>query len=349
MLAVFIVAQYISGVAMLAINKINLVLDHYNISPNKETARSYIFDCPVCEAKNKLYLEKRTGRAICFRHRLDDCPTVKTPLYRVLSLIAGVPVSEIESFFKKDISITAEEPIPDLDEIADSSSLQLINDDAPLVPLTPLDWPRDSIPLDWQAAEEGVKYLLGRGLDIEHLIEMGVKYSLGMKRVVFPVTHYDNTYGWQARTIYPNVEPRMYNYPGTWKSKTLMFFNNILTSEHVILAEGAVSALKFKMAGGFVASMGKLVSKEQIKLILQPNIKKVYLALDSDAINEMVDLAKSIMRLTNNTVECYFVKVPRHKEDFGDCTYEECLEAFNSAEPIDTDCFSLYSYMMEIV
>jgi len=325
--------------------KIEEFLDKHDIMPKKENARSYIFDCPVCGSSDKLYIEKSNGRSICFRHKLEDCPTARTSVVKVLSLLSEVPFDQVKNELAEKVSTTPDEILEQIQDVEDS---MLIKDVVlPLEPINPKDYPNDAKPLAWPESAEGAAYLISRRLDLKQLERYGVCYSAYMQRVIFPVVQNGKIYGWQARTIKPDIQPRMYNLPGEWKSRTLMFHDNLVGSQHAIIAEGAVSALKFDLVGGFVATMGKMVSKNQLDAVIKSGVQKIYLALDPDAIFEMEDLVHKILILTNYQIQCFLVKVPDGREDFGDCTYEECAKAFESAELLDFDCMGLYAYSME--
>lgn len=325
--------------------KIQAFLEKHDISPKKENARSYIFDCPVCGSADKLYIEKSNGRSICFRHKTEDCPTAKTSIAKVLSILSEVPYDKVKEEMSDKITVTPDEILEQIQDTPVDRTVREV-----LTPLEPLDYrnlPADMKPIMWQESMEGAVYLHGRGLDLNLLDKMGVCYSPYMRRVVFPVIQNNEFYGWQARAIDQNTQPRMYNLPGEWKSRTLMFHDNLIKSDYAIIAEGAVSALKFAKVGGFVATMGKMVSNHQIDLILKSGVSRIYIALDPDAVTEMEELVRKILTLTNNAVQCFLVKVPDGKEDFGDCTYDECTKAFETAEALDFDCFGLYAYSME--
>lgn len=324
--------------------KIQEFLDKHDLSPKKENARSFIFDCPACGSSDKLYIEKSNGRSICFRHKTEDCPTAKSSLAKVLSLISEVPYDQVKSELSDVVTTTPDEVIEQIQDIFDDKIKEII---LPLEEVSAQNIPTDMKPLMWPESKAGYDYLVGRGLDPIQLEKYGVCYSPFMRRVIFPVLHNDKLYGWQARTIDQETVPRMYNLPGEWKSKALMFHDNLINRDYAIIAEGAVSALKFGLVGGFVATMGKMVSRTQLELILASGVKRVFLALDPDAVSEMEDLVHKILTITNNGVQCFLVKVPTGKDDFGDCTYEECEKAFQDAEAIDFDCMGLYAYSME--
>jgi hypothetical protein len=120
----------------------------------------------------------------------------------------------------------------------------------------------------------------------------------------------------------------------------VLFEDQLAKSDHVIIAEGPFSSLKFWLAGGNIATLGKEVTRLQLERIKFYRPKKVYLALDDDAIDKMRDLSKKF------SVPVYRVRVPQtaiersireHKEkaDFGECTFDECLQAIRDAELVD--------------
>jgi hypothetical protein len=324
--------------------KLELFFEKHNVKPKKANARSYIFDCPACGGNEKLYIEKSSGRSICFKHKTEECPTAKTGIIHTLHLLSEVPHRIIKEELSDKIITTQEEVLSLEDEV----DLEIENQKKKeLSPIDVKQLPFDCKPIDWPEAKEGLDYLTGRGLDLETLKRQNVMYSNRYRRVIFPVIMNGEMYGWQGRAVDKNNPLRMYNLPGEWKTKTLMFFDNLKGSDKAILAEGAISALKFSKVGGFVATMGKVISQKQIDMVLDLGVKKVYLALDPDAINEMEDLTKRLLMQTKYKVECFLIKVPVDKEDFGDCSYDECVNAYQTSIKLDLSGTDLYSYAVE--
>lgn len=322
--------------------KIDNFLEEHDIAPKKQSARSYIFDCPACGGKEKLYIEKSNGRSICFKHKTEECPTARTSIARVLTLISGLPFEQVKNELTDIVTTNQEEKI-----VVKDTTQTTQNETEKIQPIKTSDLPIDARLISWKESEEGLNYLLGRGLDIDTLKKQGIMYSPSLRRVIFPVVMNNAIYGWQGRSIDKTNPLRMYNLPGPWKTQTLLFYDNLKNNEYAIIAEGAVSALKFAQVGGYVATMGKMVSTSQINLILESGVKKIYLALDPDAVEEMEILVRKLLSQINYQVKCFLVKVPDGKEDFGDCSYQECKEAFDQAEPLDLDCSNLYAYLME--
>jgi hypothetical protein len=324
--------------------QIQSFLDRHSLTPSKITGRSFIFDCPGCGGKDKLYIQKKDGLSICFKQKNEDCPGPKTKIARVLSLLSGVNFEIVKKEIEGNVIVSKDTEIEDLKKILDQPVQKILNT---IEPMKPDQLPLDTQLITWDDAIDGLKYLQNRGLDKDLLSKYGVMYSASLQRVIFPVIMNGNIYGWQGRTIDPSNPLRMHNLPGEWRSKTLMFHDNLKNSEHAIIAEGAISALKFTKVGGFVATMGKMITQNQINLIKNYNLRKIYIALDPDAPEESCKLALSFMNDISYKFECYLIKVPMHREDFGDCTYEECVEAFLNAERLDGDCWQIYSYIME--
>lgn len=305
--------------------QIKTILQQYQVQPRQENGRSLIFDCPSCGGKKKLYIEKESGRSACFKQgSIGKCPQGSLPEY-ALHLIIGIPSRQI-----KDMLYNGAVHIKkDLDKPSFEKQTQKITN---LKPIGMSDLPMDIQYRGMKDFKEGADYLLSRGINSDICEKYMIGYSPSMRRVIFPVKMNNKIYGWQGRAIDKvDKKYRMYNLPGPWKAKSLMFYDNLKDKDYAIIAEGGISALKFDQVGGVVASMGKMISKDQLKLIINAGIKKIYLALDRDAfaINEEVRYY-----ITQYSIQCFKIEVPEHRDDFGDCTFEECQKAFAEAKPL---------------
>lgn len=307
-------------------NRLEEFFKAHKVSPVAETSRSYIFDCPCCDGKQKLYIQKEDGYTVCFKRKSDKCPAPGSKPIYALSLISGIPYRDVKSELYDFTSRLTDELNVSFEEITNTKASE---------DLKPGTLPLDVTFLEDPIAQDGARYLLGRGLDLELLKKQFVMYSPSKRRVIFPVIHGKTLYGWQGRAIdQVDKNMRMENLVGDWKAKTLMFYNNIVGQDFAIVAEGAVDALKFAQVGNYVATMGKEISKAQLQLLQTTGIKKVYLALDPDAVDKLHKIRETMIQ---GNVECYVVSVPEHREDFGDSTYEECVEAFRKATKLEGD------------
>jgi len=309
--------------------KIAAFLRNHKINPKAQNARSYIFDCPACGGDKKLYISKKDGLSVCFKGKTDKCPRPGSSAQYALSLISGLPFDVV----KREI-------VDFVENLAEQIRVKFDNDEVKQeeVKLPTVMLPIDIAFMGEHAAEEGQKYLEGRGLPLEVQQKYGVLYSPSMRRVIFPVIMDKKLYGWQGRAI-DNVrhEDRMYNIPGPWKARTLMFYENIVGKDFVIVAEGPVSAMKFYKVGNFVATMGKEISTRQLELMRNAGVKKIYLAIDPDAVDKLNKIRYILDNELLGRIECFHIPVPENRGDFGDCTFEECEVAFQRASKLDGD------------
>lgn len=305
-------------------------LAKHKIEPKTQTPRSWIFDCPACGGKKKLYIEKSSGDSVCFKRDTEKCPsTGSSPAY-ALGIISGIPFKDV----KAELYLL-EETLSEKDEIRLDWEPEKREEEEK--PLEPCGLPLDMTMINSPKSADGLAYLYKRGITLQLAIKHSIVYSPSMRRVIFPVIMDGKMYGWQGRAIdqVPKDE-RMHNLPGRWKTSTLMFYENLKGKDWAILAEGPISALKFASVGGYVASMGKEVNRKQLDLLKKAGIKKLFLALDRDAADKMVAIERYLNK-DNNDVQCYIIPVPEHRDDFGDATYDENLEAFLNAQDFNKD------------
>ncbi len=308
--------------------KLHDFITKHGLQPDAENGRSYIYDCPACGGKKKLYIQKENGRSVCFRKETSKCPSMGSLVTYPLHLLTGMDIKDIKSeLFLLEETLSVDDIKIDWDVEADlpveEQQLEMATLPAGITIITDPN------------AVEGLKYLHKRGISTDMAKKYSITYSTQMRRVIFPVIMNGVLYGWQGRAI-DDVEKhlRMYNLFGPWKTSTLMFYNNIIGKEYAVLAEGAVSALKFELVGGFVASMGKSVSTKQLDLIKKAGVKQLYLALDRDASDLLVTIEK-YMNSGDDPVKCYVIETPESKGDFGECSFDECLDAFLKSQPFD--------------
>lgn len=335
--------------------------EEFDIKPEKENQRSFIFNCPSCGGKHKLYIDKSKLIGICFRQKNEECPTPKSGLVKTLALLAGRNIKDVSNWFKsrrgllsEDVTLAMSEGLPQLESINDDFLHQSTTQKSLTVKKnvwvkpSPITVPDDFLSLGHWMSRAGADYLLKRGVDLAQAISYDVRYSPARSRVIFPIKYEGEWVGYQGRTILANVEPRMYNLPGDWKSNTVMFWDENVRQkrlDHVIIAEGAVSALKLRDLQGFVALMGKIMSQGQWILLNQPYIRSFYLALDADAYEQTVQIADFI-RQQRPDVKIYYLPPPKGYEDFGDCPYNVAASAINNKIDLTVDSLPMYEWVL---
>lgn len=293
---------------------------------------SWVFTCPRCSKPKKLYIRKSDGRFVCWYCRTID--GFEGRVEYALSEILGIPVGAIKAkLYSGQVDIGEVHLDYDLKEWCD-------DEEELEEPLRTLQWPLDYYPIDHKNSVRGLKYLEEeRKIPLAIAKEYGIRYAPTKKRVVFPVMSGDKVYGWQERLVVPN---RWWNEEEcVWKEtlkaissekiprdRMVMFADRLRGSDHAIVTEGPVDAIKAHLCGGNVCTMGKAISTQQMGLIRNSGVQKVYLALDPDAYAEFDRLCVEFSDL-----EVYLMD-PAPYKDLGEMSMESVLELYKTAPRI---------------
>jgi hypothetical protein len=302
----------------------------------KETSKSFVFACPLCGGKDKLYIRKADGRFKCFRCatqngfsgqveyallELTNIPlkTIQETLYGSTQVQASYLQLSIRDFF--DEEETEEEPT--VDEIPS------------------LDWPYHCIPILHDGAMAGREYLNRRGVPPAIATEYQIRYSPENRAVVFPVYLGERLVGWQFRTIDPTrvlVDGVIQERPKAWSSKDLpsdkvfMFANRLCGMNHAVVCEGPIDSIKCHLFGGNVSVMGKYISPTHVSILLRSGIKHIYAGLDPDAFAELDPLLTKL----GDSATVYRPELPKSKSgekvDLGSLSMEDALSVLQQAK-----------------
>lgn len=316
----------------------------------KQNSRSYVFDCPRCRGVQKLYMEKRNGKFKCFKCATGEFRFQGRPEFALADL-ALTPLKEVRTFlYGSNFSGTAIELDIQLGEFFGDDDI--IDVDAVDIPT--MAYPLDYFPITHKHAVKGVEYLAGRGIDLEMAKRYHLRYAPTERRVVFPVELGDRLVGWQKRLIVPHEvwsdeEERVQTAAKMLSSKdvptahVVMFANNLVDSEHAVVCEGPIDAIKADACGGNVATMGKAIGPGQIRTLRDPSrltreqvsaiwgsgIKRIYLALDPDAAKETSRLVREF-----SDMETYVMVPPKPYHDLGEMSFQEVHDLFRAAKPV---------------
>ncbi len=315
----------------------------------RENKLSYIFDCPKCQKAQRLWMFKESGQFVCWycaeingfkgRSEFALAALLDRPVGAIRKELYGSELTTADVFF----DFTLEDHWSD-DEI-----------DIPVPDMSKLNrvlWSPDFYSIDHQFSPKGADYLAKRGISLEVAQHYGIRYSPTDRRVAFPVAYKGALFGWQARFtgetewIDPETgqERRILKILSTdslsgQRDKVVQFADQLLGTDQAIVCEGPVDAIKCHlcqpapdMPAGNVATMGKVVSDQQVALLKYSGIKRVYLALDPDAEAEVGRLVK----LFEPEVEVYLMKVPKPFKDFGEMSMDAVLLAYKAARRVVT-------------
>jgi len=190
---------------------------------------------------------------------------------------------------------------------------------------------------------EAYKYLLDRGLTEYQINHYGVGVGTsnmknvplqdrsdhaGKGRIILP--DYDEegrTLYWVART-YRNHKLRYKNPPGSNARDKIYHLSYAVRYKDVIITEGVFSAIAAGLNA--IATYGKNVTAEQTHMLVEAGFDHYYIALDGDARQESIDLAK---KLTRRGCKCSIVEL-----EYGDDpdSAKDFQDRLNNASSFDT-------------
>lgn len=312
----------------------------------KQNGKSFIMTCPRCSKKDKLYLRRKDGRFVCWYCKEIDGFNGK-PEY-ALHELSGVPVQEIrKKLYGDDVRRPAEVYLDiDIRDFEDEDADDFL-DLAPKVKA--VAWPLDFYDLSHEVSGPGRDYLEGRGIPTSVAREYGIRYYPGKRRIIFPVQSRGELYGWQERltegdkpywdarrqkVVSPLKVVTMTDLP---RDRVLMFADRLNGSDHCVLTEGPVDALKAHLCGGNVATMGKAVAGSQLDLIQSAGVSRVYLGLDPDAYLEVNRIRKIL-----TDVVLYDLRPPAPYNDLGEMPMEAVRHLFDNAPVLNPGHVVLY-------
>ena len=133
-------------------------------------------------------------------------------------------------------------------------------------------------------------------------------YSFG-PRLLFPVYQFGVYRGFQARTIWKNTDPKYINASGMEKKTILYNYDNAFKHKNLIIVEGIFDAVRVGLDRA-IASFGKAISEEQIRLIALGDFDRVILLLDPDAKKEGESSARKLSTNFNTYIGLLSEKDP---------------------------------------
>jgi DNA primase len=307
---------------------IQTILDESGVR-YKTNARSFIANCPRCGKADKIYIDKEDGHFICWVCADVDGFKGPNPVH-VLQTLTGYPRDQIKAMLYGveaanrrlvGIDVNLEEVFPSFKE----------------QPLVPFELSPEMVQIDTPEAQDGRNYLLQRGIPGQVALEYGLRYWPRFRRVIFPLTIEGICYGYQARMIDPlkDGDIKILSSRDFPRKRVVMFADRLRDKDYAVVSEGPVDAIKAHLCGGNIATMGKHITPQQIEFIKSYGVRKIYFALDPDALDALPKLAHDC------GVEAYILRVPPGREDLGDSTPLEVLNQMKVAEPIRSGFLNL--------
>jgi hypothetical protein len=302
----------------------------------KQNSKSFIFTCPICNGKEKLYIRKRDGKFACWRCR-ETKGFQGAPEFAFAELL-NLPVKEVKERLYGSLHVGALSTFITLDEFVDEDDIvEDLPEDFPS-----LTFPYHCLPIGNSGTQKGVDYLNSRGIPLDIARIYQIRYSPEKQAIVFPSYVNSSLVGWQYRSIEKSFELlpdltlktrlKSLSSKDIPRDRTFMFQDHLVGLDHAVLCEGPVDAIKAHKVGGGVAALGKVITPTQVSLLLHSGITKVYVALDPDAFMELNPLLEKF----NDALELLRVEIPEkgEKADLGSLSFEEAEDCILSAKPL---------------
>ena len=283
------------------------------------------FCCPFCqETKYKFYVHNDKGVWICFK-----CEEKGNPLSFVTSYYNATFPEAVDILATFDYDVTLERdtqysPAQYGADLSEEEQLMLFisREGRPYeeqkskkftCPAPPTNCKSLVANFENPEAFPFFAYLHGRGVTLDHIKQHNISYvtygevelpdgrkmTLVNHLVFFTFDDHRKPLYWNTRSIDPNPFIKSFNAPsrdGEYsKNNTVFNLNNANNTDKIVVHEGVFDS--FMTPGCGVATFGKMVTDEQIDLILQKtrdNKLPIYLYLDTDAWSQMISSANRI-------------------------------------------------------
>ena len=154
--------------------------------------------------------------------------------------------------------------------------------------------------------KNAIHYLRKRGIGPKEILRYSIGYctdGVYSNRIIIPSYDEDGKLNYFiARDIFPNSNMKYKNPP--MSKDTVVFELFINWNEPIVLVEGSFDAIAVRK--NVIPLLGKFPSKSLVKKLVTKKVKKVYVALDTDA---KKDAAKLVKFLMDNGIEAYLLSM----------------------------------------
>jgi len=175
--------------------------------------------------------------------------------------------------------------------------------------------------------KNAIHYLKKRRIGPKEILRYSIGYCINgiySNRVIIPSYDEDGKLNYFiARDIFPNSRFKYKNPP--MSKDTVVFELFINWNEPIVLVEGSFDAIAVRK--NVIPLLGKFPSKSLVKKLVTKKVKKVYVALDTDA---KKDAAKLVKFLMDSGIEAYLLSMK--EKDPSELGFEEFWNRIKQTE-----------------
>jgi DNA primase len=262
------------------VNQILLGLVESVLGKSNPTARgNHAFYCPFCHHKNpKLEVNLIPNKK---KENLWHCWVCDKKGKTLFGLFKALKVSADKRTQLKDILGTTEK----YDTIVSNTKVELPPEYKSLYNLTKSDI----------HARHALAYLRRRGITTQDILKYQIGYCENGRyanKIIIPTYNADGQLDYFVARSFEKEPSRKYDAPSS--DKNIIGFENMINwNIPIVLCEGAFDAIAIKRNA--IPLFGKNISKKLMQKLVTSEVKKVYLALDKDAIKSTYKIAKQLL------------------------------------------------------
>ena len=333
-----------------------LFLDIIGTSDYRESGSSeeIYLTCPFCGRANKFYVSSK-GAWICFH-----CESRGRSLTSFVMQYDRCTFKQAQEILKEynysdrqvELNLNTDEStslLTKLSIIGDNQQNKVI-----LKPAQPLEgWKSLARNMYNPESYPYLNYLYKRGIPLQQIMDYNIGYIVNgrvkrpgnkdlkvWKSIVFPTFNQEGqVVYWNTRSIEPNPFIKSINAPADKESyskrNTVFNQDRITNNSNLVICEGVFNALTCCQDPYIgIATFGKAVTDDQIKLIKGLKPRNYYIFLDNDAKKQELDLAKRLHQEGISYDKIYLVRNPYGKRDANDLGMTEVRSLLDQAQPI---------------
>ena len=184
-------------------------------------------------------------------------------------------------------------------------------------------------------AKHAALYLKNRGIKKEDIIKYNIGYCESGRyanMVIIPSYNENGSLEYFVGRSFEKDPRKKFDAPHSNKNTLIGFANLINWNVPVILCEGPFDAISIKRNA--IPLFGKNVSKKLMQKLVTNDVKKVYIALDKDAIKNTLKLSEEIM---NSGKEVYIVEL--EDKDPSEMGFENFTKLIQKSSPLTFSSF----------
>jgi len=263
------------------VNQILLGLIQSVLGKSTPTARgNHSFSCPFCHHKNpKLEVNLIPNKK---NENFWHCWVCDAKGKTLFGLFKRLKVSTEKRTQLSEILGTTDK----YETIFADSNVELPKEYKPLYNLTKSDI----------HARHALAYLKKRGLTMVDILKYQIGYCENGRyanKIVIPTYNAEGQLDYFVARSFEKEPSRKYDAPSS-DGNIIGFENMINWNVPIVLCEGAFDAIAIKRNA--IPLFGKNISKKLMQKLVTSDIKKVYLALDSDAIKATYKIAEQLLK-----------------------------------------------------